>query len=165
MRAFLRGLFRRNRRHSRADNDEKPKRVPVPVSALGPISHDALLCAPSPRIRVQRHVLTTSDPSSKARQRSRSLSLNGRTGNVKKWCNDVYKPGGYGTGPLTDPTGLLEDASDLTIDALEQFRVARSGDYLMPAYQSKHNWHVKFPDAGFGANGGFRLVRTLVPRR
>jgi formylglycine-generating enzyme len=81
-------------------------------------------------------------------------------GNVHEWCNDVYKAAGYGKGPLSDPTGLEGTPSELTIPG-ERFRVARSGDYLMPAYASKHNWHSRFPDTGFGANLGIRLVRTL----
>lgn len=83
------------------------------------------------------------------------------SGNVHEWCNEVYKPGGYGNGPLVDPTGLLGSPSDLTIVVGDGFRVTRSGDYLMPAYTSKNNWHSSFSDIAFGANLGMRLARTL----
>jgi len=82
-------------------------------------------------------------------------------GNVYEWCNDLYKPRGYGTGELLDPSGMLGDSTNLTLNPPEQRRVARGGDYLMPAYTSKNNWHVDFSDQTFGANLGVRLARTL----
>lgn len=83
------------------------------------------------------------------------------SGNVHEWCNDVYKPGGYGSGPLVDPTGMLGLPADLTLDPSVDYRISRSGDYLMPAFASKNNWHTSFSDGSYGANLGMRLARTL----
>jgi formylglycine-generating enzyme required for sulfatase activity len=100
-----------------------------------------------------------------ARKAANGWGLYDASGNVSEWCNDLFKPRGYGTGPLRDPSGMLGDSSDLTLVAGEQFRIARGGDYLMPAYMSKNNWQVDFPDSGFAANIGVRLARTLFGAR
>jgi formylglycine-generating enzyme required for sulfatase activity len=82
------------------------------------------------------------------------------SGNVCEWCNDVYKPLGYGTGPLVDPSGIPRDGSDMTALSGED-RVTRGGDYTMPAFMNKNDWHASFADYAFGANIGIRLARTL----
>ncbi len=95
-----------------------------------------------------------------AQKQANAWGLYDVSGNANEWCNDIYKPLGYGEGPLVDPTGMPRTGGDLTAQKDED-RVTRSGDYLMPAYVSKNDWHASFTDNAFGPNIGIRLVRTL----
>lgn len=82
------------------------------------------------------------------------------SGNVHEWCSDIYKPLGYGSGPLVDPTGIPRSGPDLTALPGED-RITRSGDFMMPAYISKNDWHLSYRDDAYAPNIGIRLARTL----
>lgn len=50
------------------------------------------------------------------------------SGNVWEWCQDRYRPDGYGTGPCTDPKG--PDASFDPMEPGADKRVMRGGSFL-----------------------------------
>lgn len=81
-------------------------------------------------------------------------------GNVLEWCNDEFKPEGYGKGPLVNPTGMRGDPSSLAIT--QGLRALRSGAFAFPAYASKSDWHDSLPDGSFSFIIGVRLARTLL---
>jgi len=74
------------------------------------------------------------------------------SGNAHEWVQDHYTPGGYGSGPLTDPDGDFVQ---------NDVRVKRGGAFNLwasacrSANRSSSPWESRTPSIGF------RLVRTI----
>jgi formylglycine-generating enzyme required for sulfatase activity len=101
--------------------------------------------------------------------------LKDTAGNVFEFCNDLYDPRGYGTGPLVDPSGTLTQGRDLMPGAAslgdpdeDPLRIMRGGNHTsgVAACKSSHRAYVGSGMHAAGADAassgiGFRLVRTL----
>jgi sulfatase modifying factor 1 len=96
-----------------------------------------------------------------AQKEPNAWGLYDTSGNVSELCNDLYSPGGYGSGPLVDPTGLLLPGQDL-VPHERGFRINRGGSHRRPAFGCKVSFRDYVADTGFGSSAGFRLARSAT---